>query len=56
MEKALWNIAGVVLVVLNLFAVIWCFAEQTTISGVILLLMAVVDAIYESNRPIWLEG
>lgn len=55
MEKFLWNVACVLLIVINLFALLYCFIEQTTFSGVILLAMAVLDMIYAEKRPTWVK-
>lgn len=55
MGKFLWNLAGVALVVINLLAMAYCFIEQTTFSGVMLLAVAVMDMIYAEKRPTWVK-
>lgn len=55
MEKFLWNVAGVALAVINLFVMTYCFIEQTTFSGVMILAMAVLDMVYAEKRPTWIE-
>lgn len=55
MEKFLWNVAGFALIVLNLFAMAYCFIEQTSFSGMMLIAMAVLDMVYTERRPTWVQ-
>lgn len=55
MEKFLWNLACVILLAVNLFALLYCFIEQTTFSGVMLLAVAVLDIVYAEKRPTWVK-
>jgi hypothetical protein len=55
MEKFFWNVAGLALIVTNLFAMVYCFIEQTAFSGMMLLAMAVLDMVYAEKRPTWVK-
>lgn len=55
MGKFLWNVVGAFLAVFNFLAMAYCFIEQTTFSGVMLLAMAVLDIIYAEKRPTWVK-
>lgn len=55
MEKLLWNLAGILIIIANGFAVLFCLLTGNKIWCVVLLVLAAVDLIYMWNRPTWLE-
>lgn len=55
MEKFFWNVACVVLLVVNLFAMAYCLIEQTTFSGILLAFVAVLDMLYAEKRPAYIK-
>ena len=55
MEKLLWNVGGVVLLLLNILAMMFCFASSEPLRGLALIALAAVDWIYKEKRPTWLE-
>ena len=55
MGKFLWNVACVILLAVNLFALAYCFIEQTAFSGLMLLAVAAADVIYAEKRPTYIK-
>lgn len=55
MGKMIWNLIGAILIIATMCAFVYCFAEQTACSGIILLAIAVVDMGYAEKRPTWIE-
>ena len=55
MEKFLWNAGGVVLILLNIWATMFCFASGEPLWGLVLIALAALDWLYKEKRPTWLE-
>lgn len=55
MGKLLWNVVSAILFVANLIALAYSFLVQTALSGVILLTVVIIDAVYTGKHPTWLE-
>lgn len=56
MEKTLWNALGVLLFVVNILAIMFCFASGARVWGLALIALAGIDWLYKEKRPVWLEG
>jgi hypothetical protein len=55
MEKFIWNAMGILLLVANIWAIMFCFASGERLCGLALIALAGVDWLYKEKRPVWLE-
>jgi hypothetical protein len=54
-EKFLWDLAGVILFVLNVIAFIFAFFSEEIIWFIVCALVIVADVVYIKKAPTWLE-
>lgn len=55
MEKILWCIADIVLLIVNFFVFAFCFAADGGAWAILILVIAGLDVIYIRKHPVWLE-
>ena len=55
MEKFLWNLAGVVLLVINIFCLMVCLSSQDKVWAIAMIAVVAVDWLYKTKRPTWVE-
>lgn len=55
MKKFLWHLAFALLAVVNFFALVYCFIEQNTFSGFVLIAVALVDNIFVKKCPCYIK-
>lgn len=55
MEKFLWNAGGIVLILLNIWCLMFALVSSSRIWGFALIALAAVDWLYKEKRPTWIE-
>ena len=55
MKKFLWYLAFALLAVVNFFALVYCFIEQNTFSGFVLIAVALFDNIFVKKCPCYIK-
>jgi hypothetical protein len=55
MEKFLWNAGGIVLILLNIWCLMFALVSSSRIWALALIALIVADWLYKEKRPTWLE-